>query len=398
MRVDAGVREGDRIPAEFDSMIAKIVAWGRDRDKALGRLRRALRETTAVVEGGTTNRCSRLTLLDRPEVRTGEFDNHWLDRLTGEGRTRRSPDPVALVVAAVEVVRPRRGRRTERPSTPVRREAAPSPRPGWATAAGSATGANSTACTSTAPAPRTYRVAACRVATADVVVLYRDGYERGVVVGDRTHRVVSVVEGAMLRVDVDGAAHAVFRDDGGVVRCPDSVFVLSVAANPEPGRRADPLAVVESMKMENTITAPFAGTIAAVETAANMQVEAGAPLVRVATSDTNQGQPAGAVDFAGLAAADPRTAPTEQVYEALRSYLLGYDLDPGSVQTMLTRQHRLSEPAAPADTDLLRREDHLLEICSPTSARCTGRAVKRPEGGARHRQHPGVPAVLPAVA
>ena len=46
IRVDAGVREGDRIPAEFDSMIAKIIAWGRDRDEALARLRRALGETT----------------------------------------------------------------------------------------------------------------------------------------------------------------------------------------------------------------------------------------------------------------------------------------------------------------------------------------------------------------
>ena len=35
--------------------------------------------------------------------------------------------------------------------------------------------------------------------------------------------------------------------------------------------------------------------------------------------------------------------PCEPVYEALRSYLLGYDLDPGSLGAMLTRQRRLSE-------------------------------------------------------
>ena len=102
IRVDAGVREGDRIPADFDSMIAKIVAWGRDRDEAMARLRRALRDTTAVVEGGTTNRCFLLTLLDRPEVRSGHFDNHWLDRLTGEAGHLPAPDPMALLVAAVE--------------------------------------------------------------------------------------------------------------------------------------------------------------------------------------------------------------------------------------------------------------------------------------------------------
>ena len=379
IRVDAGVREGDRIPADFDSMIAKIVAWGSDRDEALARLRRALRETTAVVEGGTTNRCFLLTLLDRPEVRTGEFDNHWLDRLTGEGAHLPAPDPVALVVAAVESYD--LDEAAERAAFHAR-----AARGGAESAAGVGhrcrlryrgqqyglhvyrTGG------------RTYRVTS-GVATADVVVSYRDGYERRVVVGDRMHRVVSVMEGAMLRIDVDGAAHAVFRDDGGVVRCPGPAFVLSVLV--EPGDRVaegDPLAVVESMKMENTITAPFAGTIATVETAANMQVEAGAPLVRVATSDIDQGQPAGAVDFAGLAAAEPSgTAPPEQVYEALRSYLLGYDLDPGSVQTMLTRQQRLSETAAPAEADLLRCEDDLLDLFADVSSLYRPRGEIDPE-------------------
>src|SRR6266545_4277161 len=80
IRVDTGVREGDVVAPDFDSMIAKIVAWGHDRAEAIGRLRRALAQTTAVVEGGTTNRSFLLALLDRPEVRAGDLDNHWLDR------------------------------------------------------------------------------------------------------------------------------------------------------------------------------------------------------------------------------------------------------------------------------------------------------------------------------
>ena len=70
VRVDTGVAEGDVIPAEFDSMIAKIIAWGEDRDEALARLRRALADTMVVVDGGTTNQGFLLELLDRPEVRT----------------------------------------------------------------------------------------------------------------------------------------------------------------------------------------------------------------------------------------------------------------------------------------------------------------------------------------
>src|SRR5689334_16474256 len=46
VRVDTGVAEGDTIPPDFDSMIAKIIAVGRTREEALARLRRAMRETT----------------------------------------------------------------------------------------------------------------------------------------------------------------------------------------------------------------------------------------------------------------------------------------------------------------------------------------------------------------
>ena len=102
IRIDAGVAEGDSIPPQFDSMIAKLIAWGRDRDEALARLRRALAETTIVVEGGTTNVGFLLDLLALPELRAGEIDTGWLDRRQLRGDTipvRHSE--VALVAAAV---------------------------------------------------------------------------------------------------------------------------------------------------------------------------------------------------------------------------------------------------------------------------------------------------------
>ena len=63
---------GDAIPPQFDSMIAKIIAWGRDRDEARARLARALRQTSVVIDGGTTNKAFLLDVLDRPEVRDGD--------------------------------------------------------------------------------------------------------------------------------------------------------------------------------------------------------------------------------------------------------------------------------------------------------------------------------------
>jgi 3-methylcrotonyl-CoA carboxylase alpha subunit len=44
-RVDSGVREGDTISPHYDSMIAKLIVWGEDREQALARLSAALRRT-----------------------------------------------------------------------------------------------------------------------------------------------------------------------------------------------------------------------------------------------------------------------------------------------------------------------------------------------------------------
>ena len=86
-------------------MIAKVIACGRDRDEALARLRRALRSTVVVLEGGTTNRAFLLDLLDRPELRAGDIDTTWLDRLRLDARAARGcrGAHAALVQAAIEL-------------------------------------------------------------------------------------------------------------------------------------------------------------------------------------------------------------------------------------------------------------------------------------------------------
>ena len=62
----------------------------------------------------------------------------------------------------------------------------------------------------------------------------------------------------MFRIEVDGTTHRVDRDDGGVVRAGWPAFVVSVLV--QAGDRVaegDPVAVLESMKMESTVTAPY---------------------------------------------------------------------------------------------------------------------------------------------
>jgi acetyl/propionyl-CoA carboxylase alpha subunit len=76
IRVDTGVRAGDGIPACFDPTIAKIIAYGRDRDEARGRLRRALAQTTVIIAGGVTNKSFLLDLLDQPEMIEASAGRH----------------------------------------------------------------------------------------------------------------------------------------------------------------------------------------------------------------------------------------------------------------------------------------------------------------------------------
>ncbi|MBE3073362.1 MAG: ATP-grasp domain-containing protein, partial [Actinobacteria bacterium] len=103
IRVDTGVGHGDLIPADFDSMIAKVIAYGRTREEACSRLRRALADTTVLIEGGTTNKSFLLDLLDQPEIIDGSADTGWIDRVRNQGRLQ--PERyagVALVAAAIE--------------------------------------------------------------------------------------------------------------------------------------------------------------------------------------------------------------------------------------------------------------------------------------------------------
>ena len=104
VRVDRGIAAGDVIPPDFDSMVAKVIAYGRTREEAIARLRRALRESTVIIEDGTTNRAFLLAILDRPEFKAGEVDIAWLDRLgvSGEMEATHGAD-AAILQAAIEL-------------------------------------------------------------------------------------------------------------------------------------------------------------------------------------------------------------------------------------------------------------------------------------------------------
>ena len=78
VRVDSGLFSGYVVPPYYDSMVAKIIAHGPDRDICLRRLRRALDE--CVVDGIHTTIPLHRRLLEAERFVHGEYDIHWLER------------------------------------------------------------------------------------------------------------------------------------------------------------------------------------------------------------------------------------------------------------------------------------------------------------------------------
>ena len=80
VRIDSGVATGSKVLADFDSLIAKVIANGDTREEARARLACALGDFDLVIEGGATNKGFLLEILDDPEYRAGGVDTTWLDR------------------------------------------------------------------------------------------------------------------------------------------------------------------------------------------------------------------------------------------------------------------------------------------------------------------------------
>ena len=186
IRVDTGIATGDAISPDYDSMVAKIIAWGRDRPEALARLRVALRDTTVVVKGGTTTKSFLLELLDHPEVIDGTADTGWLDRAglhrPAAGR-RRMPTP-RCCTSRVDVYEAEESAGAG--LVPARPPAVGGPAPATRSAArsSSATRARPTACTVAQISPRRYRIEVAGDDVVEVEVERQSEYESRLTVGE----------------------------------------------------------------------------------------------------------------------------------------------------------------------------------------------------------------------
>lgn len=77
IRVDHALAQGGAIVPFYDSLAAKLCAWGADRAQALARARQALSELR--IDGVATTAMLHRRLLDTPEIQAGNYDTAWLE-------------------------------------------------------------------------------------------------------------------------------------------------------------------------------------------------------------------------------------------------------------------------------------------------------------------------------
>jgi acetyl-CoA/propionyl-CoA carboxylase biotin carboxyl carrier protein len=98
VRTDAGVSEGRTIPGDYDSLIAKLVVWGEDRERARRRMLRALSEYH--IEGVPSTIPFHRWVLDTPEFREGRHHTKFVEQALAETALPEFSQPTGTPPAA----------------------------------------------------------------------------------------------------------------------------------------------------------------------------------------------------------------------------------------------------------------------------------------------------------
>ena len=100
VRVDSGVRSGDAVTVHYDPMLAKLIVHAPDRDAAIRKMDRALKNYAIL--GPQTNIAFLQAVLNHSEFRAGNLSTHFIeDHFSNWARSKPPPD-LAFIVAALQ--------------------------------------------------------------------------------------------------------------------------------------------------------------------------------------------------------------------------------------------------------------------------------------------------------
>jgi acetyl/propionyl-CoA carboxylase alpha subunit len=256
LRVDAGFASGTRVSTYYDSMLAKVIGYGRTRDDARRVLASAL--ARARLHGVVTNRDLLLGILREPEFAAGAIDTGYLERHP-PAQLMPPPDPVRRTVHALAVALADQAQR--RLATPVL-GTLPS---GWRN-------------NRSVPQHASYDIDGERAEVSyrlgpafpdrETLTAAVDGAD---VAGVRLHQVTP----AAVDLEAGGVRRIVAVSTFGADRYADSALGHSVVTQVE--RFPDPSAAAQA----GSLLAPMPGTVVRVEVAVGDHVRAGAPILAI---------------------------------------------------------------------------------------------------------------------
>ena len=288
VRVDSGIVQGSVVGSAYDPMLAKVIVWGPDRAAALARLDRAL--AAYALLGLPTNVAFLRSLLAHPDVAAGRLDTGLVERALPDLVRRQVPDEVLVAAALLRQsdlssAEPdpwtildgwRIGGYAWTPhrlvvngGEPVEVRVSGLPGHAQVALAGAAPEPAALSGTTLEYRGRSLRFAVAKDFTVakgeDTVWLGREG------------GTWAVREEVRASVRGGGAAAA-----GGVLRSPMPGTVLAVKVSEgERVSAGQPVAVVEAMKMEHTVTATADGVVARVAARPGTQVKLDEELVEI---------------------------------------------------------------------------------------------------------------------
>jgi 3-methylcrotonyl-CoA carboxylase alpha subunit len=277
IRVDSGVDAGDTVSPFYDPMLAKVIAHGATREIALTRLAQTL--TRAAVVGPRTNVGFLASLCEHEAFRRGGVDTSFIDKnLAMLGAVHAETDPAAVASGVAWLVNGDAARMREVSSA---EDAAGSP---WDAMDGfQLSGSRVVAIPVMANGEA--MVAAVSYGTAGITVTVdRQPPASDAEIFDGPSEVYVLRRGrqTIVRRRAFAEAEIADRDADGVVRAPMHGKVLAVLVETgDAVRRGQRIAVIEAMKMEHALTAPFDGTVGEIAAEVGGQVAESAIILRI---------------------------------------------------------------------------------------------------------------------
>ena len=82
IRIDSAIYSGYTIPPYYDSMVAKLIVWAKNRGEAIRKMQSALGEV--IIEGIDTNVDYQYEILNHPDYLSGNIDIEFIEKMQGE--------------------------------------------------------------------------------------------------------------------------------------------------------------------------------------------------------------------------------------------------------------------------------------------------------------------------